>query len=244
MQKTKRLSFLGCLSFLLVLVLSPAAAAAQDNPPAEEPVTTQVVAGAEEGPPPEVASSQQEIVPVADNAPAEASIPGGPEIPGEPAIPEEPAAEWGNTIFPLMKVAGGIGIVIGLILGGFWAMKKVAPQYFAKRGAGKMLRLIETLSMGEKRTIAIVEVAGKSYLIGNTPGQISLLDALQHLPEACAARETRAGADLPAGNGSRKGSFLDIYEAARSTPAQAARPAQIPPDIRGKMRELRQALEK
>ena len=42
----------------------------------------------------------------------------------------------------------------------------------------RLLRLQETLSLGEKRFLAVVEYDGRKFLIGGTPQNLTLLDRL------------------------------------------------------------------
>lgn len=47
---------------------------------------------------------------------------------------------------------------------------------------GKRLRVIETVSLGEKRFAAVLHVDGAQFLIGGGPNNISLLASLQAKP--------------------------------------------------------------
>jgi flagellar biogenesis protein FliO len=109
-----------------------------------------------------------------------------------------------------------------------------------------MLHLVETLSMGEKRAIAVVEVAGKKFLIGNTPSQITLIaslgDDLALEPGAQPAVRTAQTSAAPAGI--KRGQFVNLLLPEKGgTSRKPASASPLPPDIRGKMRELREALE-
>jgi len=54
---------------------------------------------------------------------------------------------------------------------------------FSVRPREKSLRLCETLSLGDKRFLAIVQLEGRRFLIGATPQSIALLDRLESQPE-------------------------------------------------------------
>ena len=43
----------------------------------------------------------------------------------------------------------------------------------------RRLRISETISLGEKRSIWIVQVDGKDYLVGGSAGSVALLTALE-----------------------------------------------------------------
>ena len=164
------------------------------------------------------------------------------------AAPEEaaaaaPAAPWADSGMSLLRTAGSVGLVICLILGGFLLFRRYAPQILNKPPAERTLRLIETLAMGEKRSIALVQAGGRKLLLASTPGQITLLTSFADLAtgnpdQAGEAREAEAPA-TPAG------SFRSLLDLEKKRPV-VARPAArtaLPPDIRGKMQELRKALE-
>jgi hypothetical protein len=54
-----------------------------------------------------------------------------------------------------------------------WVERKRSQQLSAKR-----LRVAETISLGEKRTLSIVMVDGSQYLIGSSAGGVQLLTKL------------------------------------------------------------------
>lgn len=142
--------------------------------------------------------------------------------------------------FSFFRVVGGLGLVISLIILGTFGIRKYAPQYFAKKAPERTLKLIETLPMGERRSIAVIEIDERRLLIGNTPNQITLLATLgdgstmladnNAVAEAAALRSPGAG-------------FKNLYEVEKNGPARA-KMTLIPPDIRAKMRQLRESLEK
>ena len=58
------------------------------------------------------------------------------------------------------------------------ALQWVLRQVRAKQ-AGKNLRVCETVSLGEKRFVAVVQVDGERFLIGGASTSVSLLTRLQ-----------------------------------------------------------------
>jgi flagellar biogenesis protein FliO len=52
--------------------------------------------------------------------------------------------------------------------------------------AGRRLRTLETLSLGNKRTISLVQVDGQDFLIGGTANSLVLLAKLEAGPERVA----------------------------------------------------------
>jgi flagellar biosynthetic protein FliO len=157
-----------------------------------------------------------------------------------PAKADEPQME--EFRFPILQTIGGLGMVLCLIAAGYFAFKKFAPQYLRKGSSEKSLKVIETLAMGDKRSIAIIQVANSRFLVGNTAHQINLLTALPEKfslvsePDAPLA-ENKEMVKEP------KIHFRKLFEVEKSrTVQQTGNP--LPEDLRTKMRQLREALER
>jgi flagellar biosynthetic protein FliO len=169
------------------------------------------------------------------NAPiaAEQTVPAAAE-----ASLSVPSSGWAD----LIKTIGSVGLIICLILAGYILFRKYAPQYIAKRPNERNLRIIETLPLGDKRSIVMVQAGSQQFLLASTPGQISLLTTI---PATNSTYSSRAAISNESDTvGALSGSFKNLYEMEKKTPA--ARPAAVKalsPDIRGKMLELRKALE-
>ncbi len=157
---------------------------------------------------------------------------------------EQGEAQTSGSDFSLFRAVGGFGLVLCLILLGYLAARKFAPQYFVKTTSEKNLRLIETLAMGEKRTVAIVEFDEKRYLLGNTPNQITLLAELPgRLSLASEVRPSPALSFAASRNKPAHESFKSLYEAEQGF-GMKGNGRHVPPDIRAKMRQLRASLER
>ena len=139
-----------------------------------------------------------------------------------------------------MRVVGGLGLVLSLIVLGTIGIRKFAPQYFAKMAPERSLKLLETLPMGERRSIAVIEIDEKRLLIGNTPNQITLLATLG---ESSYLRGEQEAATAGLESQPPAPSFKNLYEFEKNGPGRA-RKTIIPPDIRAKMRQLRESLER
>jgi flagellar biosynthetic protein FliO len=148
----------------------------------------------------------------------------------------------GNLDFPVLRTIGGFALVISLILIVFLVARKIAPQYFNKRSTEKNLRVIESMSMGEKRSIALIQIGERRFLVGNTPHQITLLSQLTDLPLLVSkAEKVRATEPAPKKLGAP---FRRFYETERDrSVVKVGKENVIPPDVRAKMRQLREALE-
>ncbi len=144
--------------------------------------------------------------------------------------------------FPLLRVMGGLALVLSLVVIAFLVARKIAPQYFTKQSADKNLKLIETLPMGEKRSIALIQIGDRRLLIGNTPQQISLLSTLEGFFSAV-SEEERVPLTAPE-SGGRLSPFRKLYAHERNQDIpKAVNDTPIPPDVRAKMRQLRESLE-
>ncbi len=148
----------------------------------------------------------------------------------------------GGMDFPVMRTLGGFALVISLILIAFFVARKIAPQYFTRHASQKNLKVIETLAVGEKRSVAVIQLGDKCFLIGNTPHQITLLSQLEDSFSPMAQPE-RAVVPEPS-NPSFLNPFRKLYETERNHGApRTGKEKTIPPDVRAKMRQLREALE-
>ncbi len=147
----------------------------------------------------------------------------------------------GGTEFPVIRTVGGFALVLSLILIAFFIARKIAPQYFNKRTAEKNLKVIESLSVGEKRSVALIQVGEKRFLIGNTPQQITLLSPLDNSFSLISETDKHTAEPLPA---NPVNPFKRLYEAERNRiSSKPGKEKTIPPDVRAKMRQLREALE-
>ena len=152
-------------------------------------------------------------------------------------------AQDGGGHFPMLRTLGGMGIVLCLMIGIFFAAKKFAPRYFTRATAERNMKIIDTLAMGDRRSISLIEVGGNRFLVGNTPQQINLLATL---PEPISLGSEP---DVLPANPKEKARrdftspFRNLFEVEKKR-----RPQQIahvlPEDIRTKMRQLRESLER
>jgi flagellar protein FliO/FliZ len=157
----------------------------------------------------------------------------------QPTAEGQPNADNGSG-FSFLKVVGGLGLVLSLIIFGTFAVRKLAPQYFTKKSSERTIKLIESLSMGERRSIAVVEVEDRRLLIGNTPNQITLLASLGDGTSFLSDHEV---ATAPVASRNLNTPFKNLYESEKTGQGRS-RMKVIPPDIRAKMRQLRESMDK
>jgi flagellar biosynthetic protein FliO len=159
-----------------------------------------------------------------------------------PEKAEVPAPAPGSGWAELTKTIGSVGLIVCLILAGYFLFRRFAPKYMTRRPGERDLRIVETLSLGEKRSIAVVQVGAQRLLLACTPGQITLLTALNG-PSGTPAADSPDLLESPAAP-VFPGNFRNLYEREKKArPARPSAPKALPPDIRGKMLELRKALE-
>ncbi len=145
--------------------------------------------------------------------------------------------------FTFTRMFGGLILIVSLIIGAFYGGRKYFPQYFQKPSGDRRLKLLESLDMGDKRNVSLLQVDNKIFLVGNTPNQISLLADLSDMLPLASAPELANVSPSPSSSPKSQGdSFRNLREVERRhTDKGSAR--VIPPDIRAKMRQLREALE-
>jgi flagellar biosynthetic protein FliO len=245
---------------VLVLFMSPAFAQVVSVPSANEGETKADDAAEKTGETEKAASAEAEVAaaePVEEPAeeipekadPVAETAFDNPVILGEQAgemLPYEVDVEGmqpAGADLSLVRAAGGLGIVLCLMIAAYFAARKFAPRYFSKGSSAKNLKLIETLSMGDKRSISIIEVANSRFLVGNTLHQINLLAPLPE-PASFVSKPEPVAANYTDGAPKETGSpFRNLFEVEKKRP-NTHPPNPLPEDVRTKMRQLREALER
>jgi len=73
---------------------------------------------------------------------------------------------------------GKLMIVLGLVVLVGYLARKFLPSRFGGSLQGENLRLIQSLPMGPRRFVSLIEADGRRFLIGVTENQINLIKAL------------------------------------------------------------------
>jgi flagellar biosynthetic protein FliO len=186
--------------------------------------------------------AQAVSTPAPDTASGSMGSGSGPSAEPAPAAPSAQVQDGGMS-FPIFRAVGGMGVVLGLMAGIYFAVKKFAPRYFPKAAAEKNLKVIETLSMGDRRSISLIEVGSSRFLVGNTPQNINLLAAL---PEPISFVSEPEGVPANTKEKERReltSPFRNLFEAEKQGRPRYMANA-LPDDIRAKMRQLRESLER
>jgi flagellar biogenesis protein FliO len=76
-----------------------------------------------------------------------------------------------------LRAFGSLVMVLGLAGVSLWALKKYGKGRLPGSGGGR-LKVEETLALGDRRFVSILNAEGERFLIGLTPAGISLLSRL------------------------------------------------------------------
>lgn len=96
----------------------------------------------------------------------------GKATPGNTA-PQEPGPNG-------FQALGSLVVVLGLAFGSLWALKKYGRKHLPGSGGGR-LKVAETLALGDRRYVSILEAEGERFLIALHPAGITLLSRLDGL---------------------------------------------------------------
>ena len=75
----------------------------------------------------------------------------------------------------MWRMAGGLLVVLALLGGLAWFLKKTA----ATRRAGGAMHVETALALGERRSLVIVTVEGRRLVLGLAPNHVSLVTELK-----------------------------------------------------------------
>lgn len=79
-----------------------------------------------------------------------------------------------ETVPSLLRMLGASAVVIGLLLGTLWLLKRGAGRSRNARG----FAIEAALPLGERRSLAIVTIEGRRLLLGLAPNHVSLVTEL------------------------------------------------------------------
>ncbi|HVM59886.1 MAG TPA: flagellar biosynthetic protein FliO [Verrucomicrobiae bacterium] len=86
----------------------------------------------------------------------------------------------------VLRVFGGLVLVLALFLGGVWLFKNSQKALGRTNGVNK-LRVVEVKSLGNRQSICVVGYGRQRMLVGASPAGVSLVS---QLPEASPEEET------------------------------------------------------
>ena len=108
------------------------------------------------------------------------------------------AAEF-NLTSATLKMVGVLALVLAVLLGLVYLLKKVSPRFGRSGVVGREMDLVAQYPLGPKKTLAVVRVGQRLLLLGVTEASINLLteiddpDLISRLrgPEAVSAQGFR-----------------------------------------------------
>lgn len=84
----------------------------------------------------------------------------------------------GEVITAMIKMVSALLIVIGMVYGALFLLRRVMGRKNGRNGNGEILEVLQTTFVGQHKAISLVKVANKSILVGVTDHQVSLLSEL------------------------------------------------------------------
>ena len=82
-----------------------------------------------------------------------------------------------NGFFDWLQYLLSFGLVIALLLGSLWLLRKLQSGAMGARAGGSArLKIVETLSVGPRQKIALVQLDGQDVLLGITAQSICALN--------------------------------------------------------------------
>jgi flagellar protein FliO/FliZ len=91
----------------------------------------------------------------------------------------------------MLRFAGSLVLVVGLLGGLLWGLKRL--QSGVRPGGGvRLLQVLEAVSVGPRQKIALVRVGGRDVLVGVSPTQLTALGSWP-----AAARDDSEFVDAP-----------------------------------------------
>ena len=75
-----------------------------------------------------------------------------------------------------MQYLLSFALVIGLLLGSLWMLRKLQSGNGLRPSGAKRLKVVETLSIGPRQKISLIQIDGQDVLVGITAQSITALN--------------------------------------------------------------------
>jgi flagellar protein FliO/FliZ len=85
------------------------------------------------------------------------------------------AADQPNMAVDLFKVLGGLIVVLVLMAGSAWLLKRFG---LAKAASGSTIKIVGGVSVGNRERVLVLEVADQWIVVGVAPGRVSSIATL------------------------------------------------------------------
>jgi len=101
-----------------------------------------------------------------------------------------------NFAIVLLRVIGYLAVILLLIFGTAWGVRKLGVAGVSRVGGGNNMDVIETLYLGQNRGAALVRVADTVYLLGHTQENIVLIEKIEGDKAIELIASTKSGASI------------------------------------------------
>jgi len=78
-----------------------------------------------------------------------------------------------------IRAAGALILVLAVIWMGMVLLKRFMPHRFGPLGQKRRIQVLETVPIGEKRTLTLVRIDNEELLLASAPGSLSLLKEIR-----------------------------------------------------------------
>lgn len=119
---------------------------------------------------------------------ADASISTGTIQSTEQTVQEQAQESFANEASSsIMRMIVALAIVLACIYGCVFLLKRFGPNKTGRSGEKRMLEMIDSISVGPKKMIAVVRVGERAVVVGITDTQMTSLSELDkdELPDGC-----------------------------------------------------------
>ncbi len=93
-----------------------------------------------------------------------------------------------NMTVTMFKTAGGLALIIGLILTAVWLLRRFGGQVTRGGTRNSIIRILDTRMLGQKKYLSVISIGSRTLAVGVTEQSITLLAEI--VPEDIPARET------------------------------------------------------
>jgi len=131
---------------------------------------------------PETKTDQPAAAPVSQSSPVDESSDRLPFMAESTREEQQAAPSTGGL---MLRTLGALLLIVGLIVAAAWGMKRFGGARFGKAvDDSPTLQVLNSVGLGDKRSIAVVRFGERTMLIGSTAQSITLLAEEQNHPFA------------------------------------------------------------
>lgn len=82
-----------------------------------------------------------------------------------------------------MKMLGTLGVLIAVMVAASWSLKRMLNTRVQQLNDTSLIKVVETRTLSNKSSLHLVEIEGKTFFIGESMNNITLLATLPNKPE-------------------------------------------------------------